>query len=163
MKYSWVSSIWICWIFNLNNKYGCGGVILMTAKCIATGWWKHLYFKRKKVFIYKAAKMASVGNMNNYGHEVTNDKEKKYIIARKQVGKTNSKCSGESGFLQYQQFVSSFKFTVILKSPGFSWILNLDIFYVSQHNCKLKISIFNIAHDLAEGGLYSLKCSKICS
>lgn len=30
-------------------------------------------------------------------------------------------------------------------------------------NCKLKISIFSIASDLAEGGLYSLKCSKICS
>lgn len=43
------------------------------------------------------------------------------------------------------------------------FILNLDTFHVSQHNCKLKISTYNVASDLAEGGLYSLKCSKICS
>lgn len=64
--------------------------------------------------------------------------------------------------LEYQQCGSSFKFTVMLKSTEFL-ILNLGIFYVSRHNCKLKISIFNIADDLAEGGLYSLRCSEICS
>lgn len=30
--------------------------------------------------------MASVGNMNNYGHEVTNDKEKKIHCSKKASG-----------------------------------------------------------------------------
>lgn len=50
----------------------------------------------------------------------------------------------------------------MLKSTGVLQIANLDIFYVSQQNSKLKISVFNTASDVAEGGLYSLKYSKIC-
>lgn len=47
-------------------------------------------------------------------------RKNKLYQERKQVGNTHSKyVFGESCFLEYQQCMSSFKFTVILKSPGF--------------------------------------------
>lgn len=73
------------------------------------------------MFIYKATKMASVDNKNNYCHEVINDKEKTYIVTRKQVQDTNSGYvfGDQLTNLEYQQCGSSFKFTAILKSTGF--------------------------------------------